>query len=287
MEIDVRENNSLREEARGSSAKRLARTRMQSALHSHAITPTFQYLAIIVGAMKAGTSTLYYNLTKHPNIARNEFTKEPHFFCRNPKNEIKDNFKNGFRWYAAQWSFDPTKHRWAMEASTSYTKYPNCTDVYDRMKLSPFKFKFIYLLRDPIDRIESHLKHKFAKGTATPENYNASAMSVLSPSMYARQIDEIRKNFRDDLLLLSFHDLCSNPSKILDIVTDFLEISRHDFGSIKPVNTRSLRVDGRNWELPLSEKKRIAGLLRSDVERLRSEYGFDVETHFQTFFAIS
>lgn len=248
----------------------------------------FQNLAIIIGAMKAGTTTLYHHLRKHPQIAGNDRAKEPSFFCR-PRNKRKrDNYENGFAWYAAQWDFDPKQHLYALEASTNYTKHPGFQDSFERMAASPFTCKLIYILRDPIDRVESHLKHNFAKGRRSPDAHRSINEGHIAPSRYAHQLDEATRHFdRNDILLLSFGELCTDPPKAMAQVTSFLELCPHDFGTVEARNTRPTLPDGRKWQLLHSEKAELAEILRPDAERLQTQYGFEADHHFRTLYSIS
>jgi len=70
---------------------------------------------IIIGAMKCGTSSLYSYLLDHPQICP-PIVKEPEFFSENQAHGVQvDN-------YSDLWSFDDTVHKYALEASTGYTK---------------------------------------------------------------------------------------------------------------------------------------------------------------------
>ena len=74
--------------------------------------------AIIIGAMKAGTTTLFDHLAAHPAIAPAS-PKEPGFFA------FEEKFDAGLASYEALFDFDAESHKWALEASTDYTK-PSC-----------------------------------------------------------------------------------------------------------------------------------------------------------------
>lgn len=243
----------------------------------------FQRLAIIVGAMKAGTTTLYYYLRQHPEIAENLRTKEPNFFSRHRKPDAVDPFERGWPSYLAQWDYDPAHHRCALEASTSYTKYPVFEKSFERMATMPLDYRFIYILRDPIDRIESQIKHGVARGRSRLGEHDVLAESLLGPSRYASQIDHILEYFdRDRLLLLSFGDLREDPGRLLGEIHRFLDLSDHEYGEIIAQNTRSVRIGGEEWELTDEERRHAYEALAPDLERLREEFGFPVENAFPT-----
>ena len=78
---------------------------------------------LLIGAMKSGTTALYERLCQHPAIARCT-EKEPNYFS-NP-----EHYSRGIDWYQALWrDWDDDVHRWALEASTSYSKLPQPCDV--------------------------------------------------------------------------------------------------------------------------------------------------------------
>jgi hypothetical protein len=107
---------------------------------------------LIVGAMKAGTTTLYRDLDLHPGIAMPE-QKEPETLVglADPDAIARD-----YRDLFAMAPADAIKG----EASTAYTKRPHCEGVAERARAVNPDLKAIYLRRDPIARIVSHYKHE-------------------------------------------------------------------------------------------------------------------------------
>lgn len=101
---------------------------------------------LIIGAQRAGTTSLYSYLTEHPRIASAK-KKEVHFFDRR--------YTHGPRWYRRQfpWWLRLRPEVVTGEASPYYIFHPAvpqrvhdvCPDV-----------KLIVLLRDPVDRAYSH-----------------------------------------------------------------------------------------------------------------------------------
>jgi Sulfotransferase family len=269
------------------SSKKDALKRMTLAL-DHGGDPAFENLAIVVGAMKAGTTTIYKHLQQHPRIAGNQFAKEPDFFCSRP-HEGKENFRKGLCWYAAQWDFQPEKHVWALEASTSYTKFPLFQGSFRRMAELSFHYRFIYILRDPVDRVESHIKDSIIQRRFELDNFSLNRPSLIFPSRYAFQLDQILAHFdRGHVLLLGFSDLTLRPADTLQRIESFLGLRPHDYGPITPKNSsRTLRVDGEQWQLAADEKKRVADQVADDVDRLGRVYGFETRHHFRTFFSLT
>jgi len=105
------------------------------------MTKPIPQFAIIVGAMKSGTTYLFSLLEQHPEVAGCKI-KEPEYFVKN------DYDNNAIEKYFKLWNFDYAKHKIAIEASTSYTKAPYFTSPAERIKQSGINTKFIYIMRD-------------------------------------------------------------------------------------------------------------------------------------------
>lgn len=264
---------------------------------------------IIIGAMKAGTSSLFNMLATHPDIIP-AITKEPEYFSENQSHELKT-----VRDYSELWpgSDDAPMGKYLLEASTGYSKFPSGGDVPRRMKEYGIKPKFIYIVRDPIKRIESQINWAVKRPWFNPaDSYTHSR--YISPSRYAAQLDRYMAHFdKDDLLLLGFEELKSDPGNLLKKVSDFLGIEYsfdeeaariiknatfsetvgerfvyrtpmiHRFYSKAPYRFREYvrknilaktppvhKITLKNKEL-----ESVKAALRDDMARLRSEYGFD------------
>ena len=118
----------------------------------------------LIGAQKAGTTTLAYLLDQHPGMTIGE-TKEPHFFT--------DHWRKGLDWYRKQ--YPGAASMLCMDASTSYAMAPltpgwkqRDPGVYEgipaRVHAARPDAKLIYLLRDPVDRTYSGYWHDVRMG---------------------------------------------------------------------------------------------------------------------------
>src|SRR6266699_2261564 len=182
---------------------------------------------LIIGAMKSGTTTLYNYLSHHPQIATGP--KEPSFFA------FEETWALGFDWYESLFDYDPARHRYALDASTDYTKHPFCKDVVGRLKASASrKFKLIYIMRHPLRRIESHALHaqraKREVGQCLSPRLSHSLDAGISAvsmaiSRYAYQTDIFSEYYDGgELLLLTLEQLERDPDAVLARVCRFLEI---------------------------------------------------------------
>lgn len=118
---------------------------------------------IIIGAQRAGTTTVYLNLGRHPCVSP-ALTKEVHFF--------DENFHKGINWYKAHfvtifWQKIAKlagKRLISGEASPYYLFHPLAPE---RVREAMPEVKLIALLRNPIDRSHSHYHHEVRLGCET------------------------------------------------------------------------------------------------------------------------
>jgi len=102
---------------------------------------------VIIGAQKAGTSTLYKNLIRHPQVSGTDL-KEVHFF--------DTNFEKGERWYRSRFQIKTPRSRLSGEASPYYLYHPLAAL---RLRSLIPNARLIALLRNPVDRAYSHYQH--------------------------------------------------------------------------------------------------------------------------------
>lgn len=226
---------------------------------------------LIIGAMKSGTTSLYDYLVTHPEIAACQ-RKEPSFFAATWRARMPR------RYYRLWPDFDPARHRYAIEASVDYTKQPRYPSVMKRIGAFPARFKFIYIVRDPVDRIESHLAHNIAKGRITKDDYADRLPSAVSISRYGQQLDAFRAPLGDpEVLLLDFDELRRDPMTLLGRVVAFLGIDPgFTFAPRPPSNTRKPENGGGDFRLSPEERARFRAELAPDMARFARAYGFDV-----------
>jgi hypothetical protein len=170
--------------------------------------------ALIIGAMKCGTSSLYSYLVGHPEICP-VINKEPEYFSENQSHGVE------VERYEDLWpAFDPSVHRFALEASTGYTKYPAEPNVAANIHAYGIRPKFIYIMRNPFDRITSHYNFM---GQEDSGFEGIKDSHLLHTSNYFLQLEQYRKLFPvEDFLLLDFDDLKKDPGEILTRIYAFL-----------------------------------------------------------------
>ena len=112
---------------------------------------------LIIGAQKAGTTTLFHYLTQHPQVVA-PMKREIHYF------DWKYHY--GSLWYRAHY---PLKSKLGHskvtgEKSPSYVFHPLGAE---RIKETAGDSKLILLLRDPVRRAISHYYHQVRRGRDT------------------------------------------------------------------------------------------------------------------------
>lgn len=189
---------------------------------------------IIIGAMKAGTTSLHENLKLHPEIGMSNF-KEPNYFTRAYFKDLE--------WYQSIFSKGKVKYG---EASPSYTLRQQFPETAERIFKTVPQVKLIYILRDPIDRIISHLHHNLYRDRFNLNNVNKEVLEnpgYINTSKYYFQITSYLKFFdRDDILFVDMANLKKNPSDVLNEICDFIGVQPFNFlENMRISNTSSQR----------------------------------------------
>lgn len=236
-------------------------------------TPQIREFCFVIGAMKCGTTTLFAYLSQHPEICENLYQKEPEYFS-------KDSAPRDLKEYYRQWFPRPFKRQVALEASTGYTKMPAFPNVADRLKSLPGKKHFIYLVRDPVERIESHMAHNIAANEKKIDDLftEGSLEHLLAVSSYASQLDAYRSAFPgQQVLLLDFEDLKTRPLETAKRVCHHMGINdAFPFAEVPPQNTRRSDNGASDISLTTTQRDMLMERLQNDMGRFASDYGFDV-----------
>lgn len=241
--------------------------------------PTF----FVIGAPKTGTTSLYHYLEQHPQVQMS-VVKEPSFFA--PTLNALD-----VKWGVSEIDkyeqlFDPSIAVRG-EASTNYAEYPFREGVPERIRELVPEAKFIYVVRDPVDRTVSHYHHLLANGSErrTLQEICADLSDPRTPcvcaSLYALQLELYLRCFSPErMLLIDQAELLADRRATLRRVFAFLEVDeafdcpQFDLEYLKGSEHRS-------YPLPLARfvehtlRPRLAwlspharGLLRRNLERL-------------------
>ena len=175
---------------------------------------------LVIGAMKAGTTSLYHYLAAHPQIFMSAI-KELDFFVET------GNWKRGIDWYGRQFQGAGQDEVAIGEASTAYSKYPIVRGVPERIARYFPDMRLIYIVRNPIERIRSHYEHRVAVGDER-ETLDQAILNnplYLNCSRYALQIQQYIRHFPiERLLLITSEDLRHSRQSTMRRVYSFLGV---------------------------------------------------------------
>jgi hypothetical protein len=213
---------------------------------------------VVVGAPRAGTTTLTSWLRAHPQVAFSA-KKELQFFDRN--------HERGLQWYLAQLPQDPGD-RVVAEATPTYLSEPG---VAERVAQALPGARFVAVLRDPAARAWSNYwffrqlgleDRSWSRALAEaqdqpgPGDYNGYVWR----GRYAEQLARWdRLVGRDRLHVVLFEDLVSDPQTAFDGICRFAGIGPAPLPSRESVNPTSVPRFARLQGLLSSPK---AGPLR-------------------------
>jgi hypothetical protein len=176
--------------------------------------PTF----LVIGAMKAGTTSLSEYLRTHPQVFL-PTDKELCFF--------HSSWQEGFEWYESFFPNDPDGAVAIGEASTEYTRYPHVPDVPARAASLIPDARLIYVVRHPIERIRSHYQHQALPGVEIRPLERAVLEDpvYVDTSRYAMQIEQYLRHFRrDQLLVITSERLRDDRTATLEEVFRFIGV---------------------------------------------------------------
>jgi hypothetical protein len=243
---------------------------------------------LIIGAQRAGTTSLYRYLERHPAVMPAVLNKGVHFF--------DERFDRGITWYRSNFPAAPSKaivrRRHAVErvvtgeASPYYAFHPL---VPERVAGVLPDVRLILVLRDPVSRAYSHYQHEVARGFETlpfdeaierePErlageerrilqdgsyhSFEHQHHSYVARGMYLEQIRRWHARFPSErLLIVDADELFGDPAAAYAAVVRFLglppfglerfeRLNAHAYDDMSPAARARLReaFAGPNREL--------------------------------------
>lgn len=178
---------------------------------------------LIIGAMKAATTTLYHDLLANSEVFF-PFEKEP-------SNLIYESVLtvSGRREYAALFR-KARPHQICGETSTAYSKLPLYAGVPLRARdVLGKSLKVIYLVREPVSRSISHHQHQIANGVYAEQSLDQALIdhpNVLDFSRYAMQIEPWIETFGPDhIRIVIFEDYIQRRMETIEDLSLFLGIT--------------------------------------------------------------
>src|ERR1700690_1277069 len=192
---------------------------------------------IVIGAPKAGTTSLVNWLRQHPKVFI-PFVKEPRFFeCAGRTSVVYYGQRIGLPRFATLWDEYLKLFRGAAagqkigEATTGYLASPQAPGM---IKAYLPNTKLIAVLRNPVERAYSHylmhLRRGFFNGSfeeelAVDEEKVYPGLRLKQTGNYALHLKRYYSFFRNDQIFVSFFDdLSDNPVSFLKDLCTFLEV---------------------------------------------------------------
>ena len=211
----------------------------------------------ILGAAKAGTTSLFELLKLHPDVFMSS-PKEPFFF--------EYEYEKGLGFYSRTYFRGWNGQKRIGEARVSHLLLPF---VPGRIRASRPEARLIAILRDPVERAFSHWWMKYSRGfeslsfedalsenlqriesgedlsgesgerlwrsRITPGKRGVNLPVYLDAGYYAQQLERYFATFdQDQICVFFFEDLLHRPHLVIDRMAGFLELDRAGFPSRLP-----------------------------------------------------
>lgn len=212
---------------------------------------------LLIGAMKSGTTTLWWYLREHPDVFM-ATPKEPNFF--------NDHWHRGVGWYERLFAgAGATPARG--EASVRYTSYPDDPECPSRIASVVPDARLLFVVREPVARMRSHYLHEVAalRERRPIEQALRENPIYLDRSRYATQLERYLDHFaREQLLVLRAEDLFRDPSGVLPGVYGFLGVDP----AFRPASPgRRDNETAQRFQLPVVVRHGIGLAVRAGVYR--------------------
>jgi len=189
---------------------------------------------LIIGAQKAGTTSLYEYLRQHPQVYMSP-VKEPHFFTYEGETPPSAEIVTEWSHYLALFSKAREGHVAIGEASPSYL---HAEHAPGRIARYLPRARLIAILRNPVERAFSNWIHNVEHGReqlSFPEALAQEEERMRQGAGYAfyykwkgfyfRHLSRYLALFpRDQLRVYLFDDLRANPSFVMRDLFEFLEV---------------------------------------------------------------
>ncbi|HYY79159.1 MAG TPA: sulfotransferase [Actinomycetes bacterium] len=259
---------------------------------------------LVIGAMKAGTTSLYRYLREHPQVFMPP-EKELHFFA------TPERWGRGRDWYEARFAAAADGAVAVGEASPTYAMYPEFAAVPERVAALLPDARLLYTVRHPIERMRSHYLHQVRRGRehAPIERALVADPRYLDTSRYALQLERYLDRFpAERLLVITAEELRDDRVATVGRALEFLgadpgllpptldrEFHRTAARARRPLAAAALRLPGsralrrlappalrrlagrelpsRPARIPPELEARLREELRDDVRRLRAHLG--------------
>lgn len=189
----------------------------------------------VIGAMKAGTSTLHRSVLVHPDICLTRDKEVNLFLTDMPREILLQKYQNQFE----------KPQLLKGDVSPSYAKSHWYPGVPGRIFSARPDAKIIFITRDPLQRIQSHLYHNLLRHRFNAKKVDSEVLDnpdyVLSSSYYY-QIQQYLNYFpRNQVLVVTLEELIAKPITFYEKIMYFLDLSPAAFSGDRKFNTSEKR----------------------------------------------
>lgn len=172
---------------------------------------------VVIGAMRAGTTTLY-EMLRQSSLVSVPRMKETDFF-------LEKQYKRGLKWLNEQYS-DFSKP--LVDMSPNYTRCEVFPGVPKRIYETNPNAKLVYILRDPVKRAISEYRHGKAMGyeLPAPEELYCNGDKGYECSRYHEQLLPYLEYWSiDDIHIIEFEELVKDQWGVLNALFKDLGLS--------------------------------------------------------------
>ena len=219
-----------------------------------------------IGAQRAGTTWLHNCLKEHPQLCLPE-KKEVHFF------DLQ--FDKGLDWYQQQFSH-AQPHQLIGEITPNYYHEDN---ALERIKETLPDVKLIYVLREPVSR--SYSQYQLYKQEIYVDKSFKQVLdedeTIYEYSRQGKHLERVYSMFnRDNVLVLFYDEINSNPENVLFKVCQFLGVAtefspsflnRRVNAVVLPQFQAALAKFKLTWLIDLVKKSPLAEPLKTYLNR--------------------
>jgi hypothetical protein len=253
----------------------------------------------VIGAMKAGTSTVWKGAFENEKLSPSQ-NKEVNFFLDgSPDDKLETLYKGQFS----------KPDRIKIDVSPNYSRRHLFPGVADRIYRANPNAKILYLVRNPIDRIVSHLHHDMFRDRINKNTMNERLFQnedYTKTSSYFFQLEDYLAFFKkSQILILQMERMKSDPEGFCSEFASFLNlpyfklpkksynlsgkrylIKYHDafhryfplapLGNLYHYFWYVINIKVERPQLTSSQIKKIRDILEPDSIRLSNEFGIDI-----------
>jgi len=232
---------------------------------------------LVIGAMKAGTTSLHHYLAQHPDVFMLP-QKETNFFAQESALCLRDRTVTGKEEYAELFS-GATSERVVGETSPAYLCVP---DAPRRIAAMIPHAKLIAVLRNPIERAFSHFVMRRRQGKETRTSFDeVIAVDDLDPmrsyksrGFYGQHLSRYFEHFpREQIKVFLYEDLERDPMTIVQQILRFLDVDPQFVPDMSERHNVNPPAEEKFTE---NARQQLRELYREDIERTQSLIGKDL-----------